>query len=108
MTVEDRENVKTAVEWIRKLFALNCIPKNPKRDLSDEGIHRLMDTNVKQVVVMVEEYVNRVGLEFDTRFATEELCKTYGIRISFVPTEQDCCGWVMAKMVTEKGSFHYG
>lgn len=108
MTTEDRDNIKTAVEWIRKLCALGCVPNNPKRNLSDEQVQRLMDPDVKHTVAMVEEYVNRIGIDFEQRWAVEKLCTTYSIRISFVPTEQDCCGWVMAKMITVKGCFHYG
>lgn len=108
MNSEQREAVKQAVESIRKLCTLDCIPKNPQRDLTDNLVQRLMDPEVKHVVQLASHCVEQVGYEFDTRFAVETLCKTYGIKITFKPTEQDSFGWLLAKLVTEKGCIHYG
>ena len=108
LTIGEQRDVKELVAYLEALCQFDDLPNNQRRALTASNIQRLMPYHMKDTVNRVKFFVDVLGYEFKTRFTVIEACKAIGITVNFVPTEQDCCGWVTAKFITPKGSFHYG
>lgn len=108
LTWQEIDDVKELMAHVKELCDLEDVPDHSGRDLTDRNIRRLMPDTMKDTVDRVKHFVEVLGYDFNTRFAVIEICKAVGITVNFVPTEQDCCGWVTAKFITPKGCFHYG
>lgn len=108
LTHQEITDIKELVAYVQELCELDDVPNHSGRDLTDSNIRRLMPDAMKDTVDRVKFFVDVLGYDFKTRFAVIEVCKAVGLTVNFVPTEQDCCGWVTAKFITPKGCFHYG
>lgn len=108
LSPDTKQDVKDLATLVHELVNESDIPNNVRRDLTDSNVRRLMPDKIKEKVVRMEHLIGRLGFDFDTRYAVIEVCKAVGVNVNFVPTEQDSCGWLMAKFTTPKGSIHFG
>lgn len=108
LTVQERTDIKELLAYVQELRDLDDVPNNSARVLTDPNIRRLMPFSMTDTVDRIKFLVDVLGYNFNTRLAVIEVCKAIGVTVNFVPTEQDCCGWVTAKFITPKGCFHYG
>lgn len=107
-TLQEKTDIKELVTCVHVLCDLDDVPNNPRRDLTDDHVRRLMPESMKGTVDRIKFFLEVLGYDFNTRLAVIEVCKAVGVNVNFVPTEQDCSGWVTAKFITPKGCFHYG
>jgi len=102
----DEEEIKAVgdlVDALVRLAGRKDIPDNPRRDLNDQNILRLMSPELKELVTKVKMGVYAVGFEADSRGAVVALTKLDKVSVKWIPSEQDSCGWLSAKLVTSKG-----
>lgn len=102
----DEEEIKAVGDLVEALGLLAIrkdMPDNPRRDLNDPNILRLMSPELKELVTKVKMGVYAVGFEADSRSAVVALSKLDKVAVKWIPGEQDSCGWLSAKLVMNKG-----